>query len=121
MFIAINKKSVIIFCLLLCIVIVFVLVFSIMSKPASSPMYEYTIVIDKVAMDAPASSEEGVLPEIGLETEEDNSSDATNVSDPLEFGSGDNNSAWWIILLVALLAVAGVAGFVIYSKKKKSE
>ena len=82
---------------------------------------EYTIVIDKVAMDAPASSEEGVLPEIGLEAEEDNSSDATNVSDPLEFGSDDNNSAWWIILLVALLAVAGVAGFVVYSKKKKSE
>jgi len=46
MFIAINKKSVIIFCLLLCVVIVFVLVVSIMTKPASTPMYEYTIVID---------------------------------------------------------------------------
>jgi len=82
---------------------------------------EYTIVIDEAAMDAPASSEEGILPEIGVEAEEDNSSDATNVSDPLEFGSDDNNSAWWIILLIALLAVAGVAGFVVYSKKKKSE
>lgn len=46
MFIAINKKSVIIFCLLLVLIVVFVLVFSIMSKPVSTPMYEYTIVID---------------------------------------------------------------------------
>lgn len=82
---------------------------------------EYIIVIDEAAMDAPASSEEGVLPEIGVETEGDNSSDTTVVSSSLEFGSNDNGSAWWMILLITVLAVAGIAGFVIYSKKNKSE
>jgi len=87
---------------------------------------EYTMVIDEVAFNAPASSEEGILPEIGVEAEgdnaeTDNATDTTDVSDPLVMASKDADSAWWIVLLIAVLAVAGIAGFVIYSKKNKSE
>ena len=82
---------------------------------------EYIVVVDEVAFNAPASSEEGILPEIGVEAEGDNASDATDVSDPLEFGTDDSGSAWWIILLISILAIAGVVGYVVYAKKKTRE
>lgn len=46
MFLTINKKSVIFFCIALCVVIITIFVFAMLSKPTSSPMYKYTIVID---------------------------------------------------------------------------
>ena len=79
---------------------------------------EYIVVVDEVAFNAPASSEEGILPEIGVEAEGDNASDATDVSEPLEFGTDDSGSAWWMILLISILVIAGVAGYVVYAKKK---
>ena len=90
---------------------------------------EYTIVIDKVAMDAPASSEEGILPEIGVEAEDNSTkennteetSNTTEITSPKEIGTEEKSNTWLLLLLTGILAAAGIAGGVFYSKKKKSE